>query len=213
MNARITQATGETTEGNHVVPSGISFLLKLCRPSAVIRLVVSIIVFSINAFVLWCLPHVREKRFKGVTPSIAHGYSSPSIVSKLMEVRVVAAFLNPHPRSVGFVGVPSIAMLCSCFKCKATTRSSLAIGEVVSSSNNLLTAFAKAFELFPSASFAANGFRLRDYFKPSKGLSDDGFLIPHNIRLLFVVPRSRLLQSARAFSLWGCLPERSTRWY
>lgn len=103
------QSIGPLREGssfavklNHEIErffAAIVSLLYSCCPAAVARLVVTIVVNSIDtqAFLLR-LPHVFKKSKKRFLPAIAHLYSSPAVSLKSGCAWLVASFLHCLPR-------------------------------------------------------------------------------------------------------------------
>lgn len=203
MNASICKATRKSLELYKVVSSGVSHLLCLRRPLAVPRFVALAVVNAINAPTFWCHTHISKKVLKRVYPPITNGDSTASIVTKLPELRIEAALFHAVPSSVCFGWLrPPMPVFSPDLQCKTPTRSGCSVNEVKASGRNLFAAFALAKELFYDLStWFDSVWGWCKNFKPSKSLADDALSIPHNIRLLFVVPRSRLLQSARAFLL------------
>lgn len=81
--------------------SPVLSLLSACRPSAVVRCVVSVCVDPVERMIgRRPRPQVGKKRREIVSPPIAHRNTSPSIVVKSGSHRVVAAVLGVAP---GFV--------------------------------------------------------------------------------------------------------------
>lgn len=74
----------------------VAHLIFLCRPSAVGRLIVSIIVNSFNGHAFRAFAHVFKKIFKGL-PSFAYFYPSCSIKGKSHSFGVLASLSHAAP--------------------------------------------------------------------------------------------------------------------
>lgn len=78
----------------------VRVLLFMCRPSAIARFVIAIVVDSLNRQLTWSTPHVSEERSEAVAPAIADLNSARSIVTKLRAFRVVAALNHRVPHMI-----------------------------------------------------------------------------------------------------------------
>lgn len=79
----------------------VARLLFFCRPAAISRLIISVIVDAINAVSrprLW--PHVRVEVRKAVVPSIADFYAAPTVYRVFCAGRRIAAIFHVRPRPV-----------------------------------------------------------------------------------------------------------------
>jgi hypothetical protein len=84
-----------------VVPSGIAGLLSWCRPSAIVRLVIAVIIDPVNRVEgRRALAHIGQKRRKGVQPLFAYGDSAPAVVFIIPMLRAVTSTLHALPRRV-----------------------------------------------------------------------------------------------------------------
>lgn len=79
----------------------IARLLNSCGPSAVLRVVASIIVNTVKAVLVgWSAAHIGKKVVKRVIPPIADSYAPAAVVGIALCVRVVAAFAKMNPAAV-----------------------------------------------------------------------------------------------------------------
>jgi hypothetical protein len=69
-------------------------------PSAILRLVWAVIVYSAERFSRWALAHVGEELCEGVFPSIANGDPAATIRREFVVPRVQASLLHGSPRLV-----------------------------------------------------------------------------------------------------------------
>lgn len=76
-------------------------LLKACRPPAVARFVVSVVVDAINLKTRWAFSHVFQKRCERETPPLANPNAATAVVFEGFIGRVVAAANHIHPAIVG----------------------------------------------------------------------------------------------------------------
>ena len=72
--------------------SGVGRLLNSVRPNAIIRAVITIVVFSLNAESFGSSPHVGSEGLKGFPPTITDSNPPSSIVLKARTSRIVASF-------------------------------------------------------------------------------------------------------------------------
>lgn len=85
---------------NPNISSHVARLLFRCRPSAVRRLVVSIVVYAVErVFRRWAISHVCQKIFK-LEPPAADRYSTSTVIAKSFGARLVAATNHVAPDSV-----------------------------------------------------------------------------------------------------------------
>jgi hypothetical protein len=76
-------------------------LLRLCRPTNIARLIMSIVVGIPIERESWrALAHVFKERFKTILPFIAHGYSAATIILKCVIVRIKTALFSVRPRAI-----------------------------------------------------------------------------------------------------------------
>jgi len=86
----------------HNIAAHVSVLLVTSSPSAIARFVIAIFVWiTINAMQeRWSLTHVLKKRFKRISPSIAHLNALQTIRLVIFNKRIVASLLHHAPRTV-----------------------------------------------------------------------------------------------------------------
>jgi hypothetical protein len=95
----ITQTHSNTIDFHHDIASSIPGLLDICRPSAITRLVVTVIIDSFNRMTrIWLQSHVSKKRFE-VVPLFTHSYSSTTISRIFRSVRILATSNHGLPAS------------------------------------------------------------------------------------------------------------------
>lgn len=80
----------------------VSLLRFFVSPSAVSRLVVPIVIDSINRVLFWSRSHIGDKIVVTGKPSVAYCYATASIISKSPVIRVVTSVLHRRPNIVGF---------------------------------------------------------------------------------------------------------------
>jgi hypothetical protein len=86
---------------NDVIIFFVSALSLSISPSAVFRAVSTVVVYAINGvFAAWAFTHVGKKRFKAVSPSIAHGYASTSVSRVRAHAFYVAPAYHVRPDTV-----------------------------------------------------------------------------------------------------------------
>ena len=76
-------------------------LLGLCRPSTVTRLVISVVVVSLNRVSRWAFTHVTEEGGVIIEPAVTHRDASPAVMGKMCSSRVHAARLHIAPNLIG----------------------------------------------------------------------------------------------------------------
>jgi hypothetical protein len=77
-------------------------LLKACRPPAIIRLITSHRVKTINGMVTArTLPHVGEKSSERTIPALTNSNADRSVFVEVLLPRVGATSLHPKPHSIG----------------------------------------------------------------------------------------------------------------
>lgn len=92
--------------------SAIALLLRLERPLAVFRRVISVRVNAINrVFWRWLKPHVGDKVGKRFSPTATDHHAPPTVARKTNIVRVIAS-LN-HRLPVGMAGLERKAVCCA----------------------------------------------------------------------------------------------------
>lgn len=91
---------------NKICNARIFGLILKCRPSAVARLVVSVIVLSVDTHPNWSRPHVGKKTLKRV-PTLADGDAAPAVIGKLRSARIATTYFHRHPRRVLGAVLPS----------------------------------------------------------------------------------------------------------
>ncbi len=80
--------------------SPIPHLLRACRPSAIARLVIAVVVDAFNGMAKWAWPHVIEKCRERIEPSGIDSYASTAVVLEVSSVRIKTARFHGLPRSV-----------------------------------------------------------------------------------------------------------------
>lgn len=100
---------GFSTELDKSITPHIRGLLPFCCPSAIARLIVSVVVDSINRMALrWLRPHIFKKSFERITPPLAHRYSAPSVAVVALGVLVFAPLNDSVPRLVNWSASHSV---------------------------------------------------------------------------------------------------------
>lgn len=87
----------------------ISRLCYRISPSTVIRRIVSIIINSVNRIPIWSWPHVINKLYKGIKPSIANLNTPRSIIPVMGVGRVEASLPDPSPSPVQWVAGKAVS--------------------------------------------------------------------------------------------------------
>lgn len=76
----------------------IKSLFSARGPSNISRLIIAVVVYSVDAMVLrWSFTNVVEKCQKIVFPFFAHCYAASAIISKLCKFKIIAALLGVYP--------------------------------------------------------------------------------------------------------------------
>jgi hypothetical protein len=85
-------------------PSGPSVLLLLfpCRPPAIFRFIVSVIVDAVQSLTLWRRSHVSKEIFEHLPPSSANLYPSTAVVVPSGIFRVSASLDHVCPNAVSW---------------------------------------------------------------------------------------------------------------
>lgn len=114
-------------------------LLFICRPSAIVRAVWSVIVDSVNC-PFWpaqtsshrAVPHVGEKQWEAI-PSLANRYASAAVIFVVFTVWIVASVAHIKPYMVNRVSPQSVGCIFrnSDIGSKAAARLSVAFAGIV----------------------------------------------------------------------------------
>lgn len=75
-------------------------LLARCRPAAVARLVVAVVIDAVNRMAGWAASHICHERHVVIAPAVTDHNAAPAVVLETLNVRVVAAGLHRAPRAV-----------------------------------------------------------------------------------------------------------------
>lgn len=78
----------------------ISLLLFSRCPAAIFRSVVSVVVLAVKRVSVWPRPHVNNERCVTVSPSFAHGNSTPSVILPLLEISLCASADHSLPNGI-----------------------------------------------------------------------------------------------------------------
>jgi len=189
--------------------AAIISLLFRCSPTAIPRLVISIVINPIKCHSFWSWPHIFQKCFKGKSPRQANIYSascmtwtgclilwitslqhcSPTYISR-------TSFPNSVPMSALENGVRGFEPCRTQFVFPTTTRN---VNAVLSSEKkpalNHFNFFRASALTFPKAfgfSFAVASFRLFNNEKSSKSLSGEIYSFWHSIGNVFAVSGGRV---------------------
>jgi len=109
--------------------SSVKGLLSRCSPAAILWMIVTIIIYSIQSLAFWALTHVSKKVLK-IKPSIADGYSAILVRCFAVIAFIKASLHHGSPRPIcatgrGFFPKPmSVFKVCdtTMFIIKATAR-------------------------------------------------------------------------------------------
>lgn len=97
----IAQRHTETVKCNNAIASIVSVLFRICRPSAVIWRIRTVVVDAVN-----CVarrrprPHIRPESRKRSAPALAHDNATCAIVRIATTVRVITALFHAVPCSI-----------------------------------------------------------------------------------------------------------------
>jgi len=146
----------------------ISGLFFRCRPSAIARFVVAVIIGpTIQTFVGRCFAHIGEKISKDV-PALADCDAAPTVVRIVFDVGVVTPVEHAVPSSVSFSYPASTRVPMGCsrnvslgifrsyyFFVVTATRQCASLFQAISTNDHFLTAIAKAQPFSPTLRFIA----------------------------------------------------------
>ena len=91
-------------------------LLRIRRPAAIAWLIITVVVDAIKRESKRLFPHICEKVFKAISPSIAHSDAATCVAREAFVFRVVAASFHIRPRSKrSGPSASSVAMCSACF--------------------------------------------------------------------------------------------------
>lgn len=85
------------------IASPIHRLLFLCSPPTISRLIISIVVYTINLTAIRPWPHIIKECRKGISPSIAHANASSAIILPAFVSRILASLSDTTPRLKFFI--------------------------------------------------------------------------------------------------------------
>jgi hypothetical protein len=125
----------------------ITLLLAACRPTAIARFVSPVVVDAVDRQPRRRLSHIREEGFKTVSPSVADGDASTSVVGEARNVGVETAGFQRLPTPVGRANFPARRMaMCSVFpsRANATATGSYSSFQIVAEHNEFRSAIAAA---------------------------------------------------------------------
>jgi hypothetical protein len=183
-SARFRKASTESTNIYEMIIGCIVLLLKLCRPSAIRWLVISICIFSFNGVGLaWASPHVLKEAFK-FKPPLANLYSSTSIAMEIVKFRIATPSDHCSPSSVSLLeplSPPCCAMSCA-FLFTANSTGFASPRLQVDYPNWFLSAAITATEHpFDGVSvFSGGWFTNRNYRELAKTLADERTFVRHD---------------------------------
>lgn len=111
MRSQILQASSFSPERNVYIITSVSRLFASCRPFAISRFVISVIVNTFNGHAFRGFSHVVQKIGK-IHPSFTNFYSSTTIVFVRFFIWVKASFFNRLPASICFCcSVPFVVVV------------------------------------------------------------------------------------------------------
>lgn len=204
----------------HAVPSRVPHLLRLHDPSAISRLVISIVVNAINGvFWAWSLSHIGEKVSER-QPAVANGYSTTTVSCKLWPSLSCASSHDPFPNAIlaGLIHAVLCMLLTTSFAIEASAASRPFRKKAGLENEARGAAFAKTMpfrrhtrlvsrydgESSEYASYEVPGFRspssaARIGVSHEKALSQEGhlWLEPHGVSRTAAVRLLYLIQSER----------------
>lgn len=129
----------------------VSSLFRCCRPSAVARLVISIVVDAVERMSQRTWTHVAQKRSKRLSPLFTHRDAASTVIRPLRGRWIKATSHGSHPRSVlgcglvvGIVAVFPASRACG-FHHETSATASLAGSQMTSSDTTNSAAAARAF--------------------------------------------------------------------
>jgi len=94
--------------------SSIVGLLLISCPTAIFRIIGTIIVDAIKCGSLGTLPHVRKEILERIPPSVANGNATSTVIFVIFTVWVEASVFQPVPRFVSFcLALMVLAGVCS----------------------------------------------------------------------------------------------------
>jgi hypothetical protein len=184
MFTKRSNAAGDTSNGVNHIGALISQLLSACSPLAIIWLVVAIIVLAVQGVPFGTFSHICQEVLKGIDPSGTNLDSTAAVVVIALLLWVVTAHLHVHPRTVGSVFKISMPVrharhIGGCVS-QATARICSSCYEIGPIGFHFLSALAKTTikELRSTCRSSAH-WRISDYFKLSKGLTNQGYFSGH----------------------------------
>ena len=122
-------------------------LRRAISPSAIVRLVVSVIINPIQRIARWARTHVLEESSKAVLPSFAHGNSSQAVVTGIVTGAVRRSPFGIEPRLVfpGFRHSMGRGSFNSLFNFEASTTSGSSRCKIGRDNGSNRSAFAGAY--------------------------------------------------------------------
>lgn len=162
------------------VGSTVSGLIKPSCPTAITRLIITVVVFTVQRASSRCLSHIFKKSVKGGTPSVTHGDSSASIMFPVFSTLVRAPLNHVLPTSVrpGDVSASRVTVHNSMRSVSPKTPARLRFPgtQVTIPNNNDVTAITHT----EGGSCPSNPFGISNYGESSKTFSSDVACGRHN---------------------------------
>lgn len=182
------QTCGSPVDGKYAVASSVPALIFCAGPSAIRRLVISVVIYTLNCNAIWPFSHVGKEVFK-VSPSWTHFYSSSSVMLKTVIFGIRASVNHLGPRAVGFrvMSRTGVSMPDRTIEKQATARLRLSREQLPPNHFSFCSAIAAAkAQLFSRWIFV-------DDFKISKFSTKKTYSSGHGIGSFNVVLSGRLL--------------------
>jgi hypothetical protein len=180
------KTAGNSAHGEPDVSPGISVLVSLGRPNAIIWVIMAVRVFSLNRHSFRPFTHVFEKFLKGILPAFTNSDSSATVVTVRVASWVKASRFKAFPNCIGWsIGTAVCSFAASLLASTGFCRTRNQVG---GSDDFFTSAIANAKTL--GASFF-NGV-IRDDDKFGKPNPDQGLSFWHGIIKLMFCNRRRL---------------------
>ncbi len=113
-------------ELNHAHTAGVSALLFACCPAAIVWLVISLVVDTVNTVIDGrSFSHIRYEVFKGISPSPANDNAPGSVIRKSRRLPTMAPANHTSPSGI-FVEQWRIRIACSMLPCSFVRAASAA---------------------------------------------------------------------------------------
>jgi hypothetical protein len=181
----IGDASGDSANRKNYVGSFVSQLLFARSPTAILWIIIAVIILSVQGMTFGAFSHISQEVFKGFQPSWTDLYSASAVVVIAFLIWIAAATFHVRPRTVGSVlkiSVPVCHARHIGGSVSQTAARSGATGcQTHAADFRFLAAFALAqiVKLWPSSARSAH-WRICNYFKLSKGLTNQGYFRRHN---------------------------------